>query len=58
MDDLQLLVKGTVVVVVVSTMLSVGLAVRSTEIVAPLRRPARNLSGRMLSRFHSQLLLN
>ncbi len=58
MDALQLLVKGTVVVFVLSAMLLVGLAVPSTEIIAPLRRPARNLSGGMLSRFHSQLLLN
>jgi len=41
MDALQLLVKGTVVVFVVSTMLSVGLAARSAEIIAPLRRPAK-----------------
>ncbi|MGA8056242.1 MAG: hypothetical protein WCA12_20690 [Burkholderiales bacterium] len=40
MDSLQLLVKGTVVVFVVSSMLSIGLAVRGVEIIAPMRRPA------------------
>ena len=39
MDTLQLLVKGAVVVFVVSSMLSIGLAARGAEIVAPLRRP-------------------
>ncbi len=40
MDPLQVLVKGAVVVFVVSSMLSIGLAARGAEIVAPLRRPA------------------
>ena len=35
----QMLVKTTVVVFVVSSMLSIGLAARATEIMAPLRRP-------------------
>ena len=39
MDTLQLLVKGAVVVFVVSSMLSIGLAARGAEIVAPLRSP-------------------
>jgi BASS family bile acid:Na+ symporter len=39
MDPLQLLVKGTVVVFVVSSMLSIGLAARSAVIIAPMRRP-------------------
>jgi BASS family bile acid:Na+ symporter len=38
-DGLQFLVKGTVVVFVVSSMLSIGLTTRSAEIIAPLRRP-------------------
>ena len=39
MDALQLLLKGVVVVFVVSSMLSIGLAARGAEIVAPLRHP-------------------
>lgn len=39
MTPLQLLVKVSVVVFVVSSMLSIGLAARSSEIIAPLRRP-------------------
>jgi BASS family bile acid:Na+ symporter len=39
MDPLQWLVKGTVVVFVVSSMLSIGLAARSAEIIAPIRHP-------------------
>lgn len=39
MDSLQWLVKGTVVVFVVSSMLSIGLGTRSAELVAPMRRP-------------------
>ena len=39
MDLLQLVVKGAVVIFVVSSMLSIGLAARSAEIVAPLRSP-------------------
>ena len=39
MDPLRLLVKITVVIFVVSSMLSIGLAVRGAEIIAPLRRP-------------------
>lgn len=39
MTPLQLLVKITVVVFVVSSMVSIGLGVRSAEIIAPLRRP-------------------
>ena len=39
MDALQLLLKGFIVVFVVSSMLSIGLAARGAEIVAPLRRP-------------------
>ena len=39
MDPLQWLVKGTLVIFVVSSMLSIGLAVRRAEIVAPLRSP-------------------
>ena len=39
MDSLQWLVKGTLVIFVVSSMLSIGLAVREAEIVAPLQRP-------------------
>ena len=40
MDLLQWLVKGTLVVFVVSSMLSIGLAVQRAQIVAPLRSPA------------------
>jgi bile acid:Na+ symporter, BASS family len=40
MDLLQLLLKASVVVFVVSSMLSIGLAAHGGEIVAPLRRPA------------------
>jgi predicted Na+-dependent transporter len=40
MDALQLLAKGTVVLFVVSSMLSIGLAARWTEIIAPMRRPS------------------
>jgi predicted Na+-dependent transporter len=40
MDPLQWLVKGTLVVFVVSSMLSIGLAVQRAQIVAPLRSPA------------------
>ena len=39
MDLLQILVKGSVLIFVVSSMLSIGLAARVDEIVAPLRRP-------------------
>jgi len=39
MDPLQVLVKVVVVVFVVSSMLSIGLAARIAEIIAPLRRP-------------------
>jgi bile acid:Na+ symporter, BASS family len=39
MDALQLLVKAAVVIFVVSSMVSIGLAARSIEIIAPLRRP-------------------
>ncbi len=39
MDPLQWLVKGTLVVFVVSSMLSIGLAVQRAEIVAPLQSP-------------------
>jgi BASS family bile acid:Na+ symporter len=39
MDALHLLVKGTVVLFVVSSMLSIGLAARFTEISAPMGRP-------------------
>lgn len=39
MAPLQVLVKITVVVFVVSSMVSIGLGVRGAEIVAPLRRP-------------------
>lgn len=39
MDALELLVRATVVVFVVSSMISIGLAARGTEIIAPLRRP-------------------
>lgn len=39
MTPLQLLVKTTIVVFVVSSMVSIGLGVRGTEIIAPLRRP-------------------
>lgn len=39
MTPLQLLVKLTIVVFVVSSMVSIGLAVRGAEIIAPLRRP-------------------
>ena len=39
MDALQLLVKAAIVVFVVSSMISIGLAARQTEIIAPLRRP-------------------
>jgi hypothetical protein len=39
MDALQLLVKGTVVLFVVSSMLSIGLAARWTELIAPMARP-------------------
>ena len=39
MDALQLLLKGVVVVFVVSSMLSIGLAARIAEIIAPLRHP-------------------
>lgn len=38
--DPQFFVKGAVVVFVVSSMLSIGLAARSAEIIAPVRRPA------------------
>jgi predicted Na+-dependent transporter len=40
MDALQWLVKVTLVVFVVSSMLSIGLAVQRAQIVAPLRSPA------------------
>lgn len=40
MDPLQWLVKGTLVVFVVSSMLSIGLAVQTAQLVAPLRSPA------------------
>ena len=40
MDPLQWLVKGTLVIFVVSSMLSIGLAVQRAQIVAPLRSPA------------------
>jgi BASS family bile acid:Na+ symporter len=40
MDPLQWLVKGTLVVFVVSSMLSIGLSVQRAQIVAPLRSPA------------------
>lgn len=39
MDLLQILVKGSVLIFVVLSMLSIGLAARVDEIVAPLRRP-------------------
>ena len=39
MDALQLLLKGVVVVFVVSSMLSIGLAARIAEIIAPMRHP-------------------
>ena len=39
MDALQWLVKGTLVVFVVSSMLSIGLAVRRAEVAAPLQSP-------------------
>jgi BASS family bile acid:Na+ symporter len=39
MDAVQLLVKGVVVVFVLSSMLSIGLAARGADIIAPLRRP-------------------
>lgn len=39
MTPLQLLVKTTIIVFVVSSMVSIGLGVRGTEIIAPLRRP-------------------
>lgn len=39
MTPLQLLVKITVVAFVVSSMVSIGLGVRSAEIIAPLQRP-------------------
>jgi len=40
MEPLQWLVKGTLVIFVVSSMLSIGLAVQRAQIVAPLRSPA------------------
>jgi bile acid:Na+ symporter, BASS family len=40
MDPLQWLVKGTLIIFVVSSMLSIGLAVQRAQIVAPLRSPA------------------